>query len=190
MRMPRARALVGLVALSCGCKSSSVPGSAPPQLVTELYEAGPAAADSGASEDLSNVIVTLERTVCYGVCSDYTVTIHGDGAVEYVGRQFVGRRGRVTDRVPPGDVAALVKKLDAAHFDRLYVPIPCPKGIATDNPTSILTVDRGGGRVHRVEHYHGNLCAPPELSVLEVAVDEVAKTSRWTSCAPAEFCER
>lgn len=178
--------LLGLVA----CKSSSVPGSNPPQLVTELYEAGPTAADSGASIDASNVTITLERTVCYGVCADYTVTLHGDGAVEYVGRQFVGRRGRVTDRIAPDDVAELVKKLDAAHFDRLSVPVPCPKGMATDNPTAILTVDRGGGRSHRVEHYHGNFCAPPELDVLEVAVDEVARTSRWTSCAPSEFCAR
>lgn len=183
----RAHALALLV-LSCGCKTTASGPPAPPQLVTELYEAGPPA-DAGAPVEDTNVVVTLTRSVCYGTCPDYTVTLRGDGSVEYVGRQFVGKRGRATDKVPPADVLALVRKLDAAGFDRLAVPTPCPKGIATDNPTHTLTLERGG-RAHTVEHYMGNLCAPPVLVELEDAVDAAAKTQRWTSCAPQKWCER
>src|SRR5262252_8625610 len=39
--------------------------------------------------DLKAVTISLERTHCYGNCPAYTVTIHGDGRVEYAGKEYV-----------------------------------------------------------------------------------------------------
>lgn len=43
--------------------------------------------------EYEDVTITLERTVCFGVCPDYVVTVHGDGTVEYEGRNFVAVKG-------------------------------------------------------------------------------------------------
>lgn len=37
--------------------------------------------------DLSSATIELSRGPCYGSCAVYTVTVHGDGSIEYVGRQ-------------------------------------------------------------------------------------------------------
>lgn len=36
--------------------------------------------------DLKTLTIQLERTGCYGTCPAYSVTIHGDGRVEYNGK--------------------------------------------------------------------------------------------------------
>jgi hypothetical protein len=139
----------------------------------------------------SNLEISLERTVCYGVCPAYKVTLRGDGTVLYDGDKFVKVHGKVTDHVAPADVEALAQAFADAGFDKLNVPDPCSKGIATDNPTNRLTVVRGGKR-RTVEHYLGNQCAPPELSKLADAVDKTAHTDRWIRCGtgPRAYCNK
>ena len=43
--------------------------------------------------DLKTVTIQLERTGCYGTCPGYSVTIHGDGRVEYNGKSHVKEIG-------------------------------------------------------------------------------------------------
>jgi hypothetical protein len=56
------------------------------------------------------VEITLRRTVCYGFCPDYTVSISGDGQVRYEGRAFVNVVGQRTASIPPEDVARLLER--------------------------------------------------------------------------------
>jgi hypothetical protein len=146
--------------------------------------------DATVAKD-TNVEIILTRSVCYGVCPDYSVTILGDGTVTYVGNKFVAKHGRVADRVAPAEVEALVRQLDRAHFDALVVPDPCPQGMVTDNATNVITLRRNGHE-HIVHHYLGNRCAPKGLDALADAIDATANTARWVRCGkgPDAYCEK
>lgn len=147
-----------------------------------------AVADVSLPPSANGLSISLERTVCYGVCPSYVVTLQGDGTVLYEGRQFVKTKGKKTDKVSPSDVAALLAKLDRAGFDKLHVDDKCTM-ISTDHPTVTITVVRDGHK-HVVEHYTGNSCAPKVLTSLEDAIDAVAGTDRWVPCGvgSAKYC--
>lgn len=68
---------------------------------------------SGEYED---VTITLERTVCFGACPDYTVTIHGDGTVVYEGRNFVAVEGVQTAHISEEKVQKLVDEFYLIGF--------------------------------------------------------------------------
>src|SRR5712691_7505714 len=41
------------------------------------------------AQEQPQVVITLERTMCYGTCPAYTLRITGDGSVEYEGMRYV-----------------------------------------------------------------------------------------------------
>ncbi len=142
---------------------------------------------AAASSPLGTGVITMQRSVCFGVCPDYTVTVHEDGLVEYEGRQFVRTKGKRSWHVPVADAQALFTRFAAEKFTTLNVPQSCPM-IATDNPTTTTTLWRQGAR-HIVDHYHGNGCAPKVLDVLEKAVDDTARVKPVIECKPNGYCK-
>ncbi|HTC63570.1 MAG TPA: ankyrin repeat domain-containing protein [Candidatus Saccharimonadales bacterium] len=123
----------------------------------------------------SNVLITLERTGCFGTCPSYTVTVSTNGIV-FDGSAFVVAVGEHKDKVNADEVRNLAKRFIAADFysmDSTYV------ASVTDNPTFTLsiTVD---GRTKKVVDYVGSWKGMPAvISDLEVGVDKFASTSRW-----------
>ncbi len=75
------------------------------------YTPGPPAA---ARED--GTYVALERTVCFGYCPAYRITIHDDGRVHYQGQHFVKVCGPRDYRVDTADVTKLFAAFKAADF--------------------------------------------------------------------------
>jgi len=68
-------------------------------------------------QDLSDVVITLERTPCFGSCPVYSVTIRGDGRVEYIGKKFVRLTGRQDINVPVYKIQELVQQFyDIDYF--------------------------------------------------------------------------
>jgi hypothetical protein len=136
-----------------------------------------------AVQPADDVVITLERTTCFGSCPAYTVTVTGDGRVEYEGRRFVHDIGRKSATISRADVARLMRAVERARYfdleDRYTAPI-------TDNPTTITTV-RAAGRFKRVIDY---IVGPPALKDLEHAIDVVAGTSLWVIGANADSVRR
>ncbi len=132
-------------------------------------------------------LVKLERSECYGLCPAYVVEIGSDGAVAYDGKAFVALRGRATSRIDRAATAALAERFEKEGFFQLAWKDPCG-AVATDSPTSTITVVHGG-RKRTIVDYHGNGCMPPVLRDLEVEVDRVARTAAWVKC-DADSCER
>ena len=126
------------------------------------------------TQDARDVVITMQRTVCFGTCPAYTVTITGDGRVEYEGKQFVRVTGRATTTIPSADVAALVEAFEKAGYfnlnDRYTANI-------TDQPTTTTSI-RIGERFKQVIDYYG---APQVLKDLERQIDKVARTAQWVS---------
>jgi hypothetical protein len=122
------------------------------------------------------VRITLERSVCFGFCPDYTVSISGDGQVTYEGRRFVNVAGRQTATIPAAEVQRLLARFDAVGFDRLQDEY---RAHVTDLPTYIVTLERNG-RTKRVLDYGGVSAGMPEaMRDLQDEIDRTANTARW-----------
>ncbi|WP_415282862.1 DUF6438 domain-containing protein [Candidatus Nitrososphaera sp. FF02] len=126
----------------------------------------------GYSGDISDVEISLERTVCFGFCPDYTVTVFGDGTVVYEGRNYVAVEGEQRGQISKEDVRELVNEFYQVgffNFDDAYTDS------VTDLPsqTTSITID---GETKSVFRYGSK---PPKLIILEDKIDEIAQTEKW-----------
>ena len=137
------------------------------------------------------VVITLERTACFGACPAYSVRITGDGRVHFEGKEFVRVVGPADARIAPESVAALVAEFERIGFARLdaryesIVNADGSRSFVTDLPTTTTSI-RIGSELKRVVDYVG---APPALRALERRIDEVAKTQQWITVTPEVVAE-
>lgn len=123
----------------------------------------------------SRVIITLQRTGCYGTCPSYSVTVSTEGIV-FNGHSSVVATGKHKDIAKPEDVRALARKFIAADFysmDAIY------RAGVTDSPTYVLSISIDDHK-KEVEDYVGPWVGMPAvITELEDAVDSYARTERW-----------
>jgi hypothetical protein len=129
-------------------------------------------------------VITLERSVCFGTCPSYKVTVASDGTVTFEGRDFVKTKGTATAQVKPEDFQKLVKEFEKTKYfslDDKYEPGTPGCGVAATDLPSARTSIQMIGKMKSVSHYHG--CRESEvlrsLSVLERKIDEIAGTEKW-----------
>jgi hypothetical protein len=118
----------------------------------------------------------MTRTVCFGFCPAYTVSITGEGEVNYEGRSFVNVVGRQSATIPRADVARLVEQFDEIGFNSLRDEY---RANVSDMPTFTVVIERDGGRKHVIDY--GGLSAgmPESVRALQDEIDRVAGTARW-----------
>src|SRR2546427_11388530 len=63
-----------------------------------------------------DALITLERTVCYGPCPIYKLTIIADGTVTFEGRQNGKVKGLVKSRINRDDLRNLMAVVEAASY--------------------------------------------------------------------------
>jgi len=144
-------AAFGLLALSA-CETTSAPG------------------------DGGKVLITLERTPCFGFCPDYTVSIDGEGNVTYVGRRFVGVTGEQHGRASRADVQALLRAFDAVRFESLRDEY---RAHVTDLPSTIVTLTRNGHTKRVVDYAGVSVGMPQAMVAIEQQIDRAANTAPW-----------
>lgn len=131
---------------------------------------GPTTTPSGAAT------ITLTRSVCFGFCPDYTVSINQDGLVSYEGRRYVNVEGPQTDQIEPAAVQALLARFDAVNFMSLQNEY---RAHVSDMPTYTITLVRNG-RTKTVVDYGGPGAGMPQaVRELEDEIDRVANTQQW-----------
>jgi Domain of unknown function (DUF6438) len=132
--------------------------------------------------DLKTVTIQLERTACLGTCPEYSVTIHGDGRVEYNGKGHVKRMGTREGRIETDKIRALASVFAKMKFWEIaedYSAAKCKGSVCTDMATAITELNIRGV-THRVRHYYGCGSAPRSLFDLESAIDKSANSEQWT----------
>lgn len=136
-----------------------------------------------SDDDLRMLTIRLERTQCYGTCPEYTVTIHGDGLVEYVGKQHVKIKESKNGRIDPAAIKNLATQFAQARFLSQpgddYSRAKCKCRFCTDMATAIVEINLGS-LSHRVNHYYGCGCPRRALFDLESAIDKAANSEQWT----------
>jgi hypothetical protein len=123
-------------------------------------------------EDLSDLVITMERTPCFGFCPAYTVTINGDGTVQYVGRSNVEVEGEQTGQIAEEDLRALVQMFYDVDFWNMQDRY---EDNVTDLPSTTTTIILNG-ETKSVYDYYG---APEELHELEQMIDQVSGAEAW-----------
>jgi hypothetical protein len=133
--------------------------------------------------------MTLERTVCFGTCPEYTVAVSGNGTVRYDGRRFVQVEGAQERQISREVVETLLREfymIDFFHMRPEYMEgrdilvdadgtVHETGHMVTDLPTTIVTLTIGAyGK--RVRAYYG---APESVYTLATHIDEAAGTAAW-----------
>ena len=127
------------------------------------------------SQENSDVTITLERTICYGSCPAYRITISSNGKVVYEGLKFVMTEGIQESSISQEKITELISEFKQIEFFSL------PDYIAhnmTDMPSAILSLSMDGV-TKTVKHYFGDRDAPKELFLLENKVDIIVNSKQW-----------
>ncbi|MCC6328557.1 MAG: hypothetical protein IT174_08575 [Acidobacteria bacterium] len=145
-----------------------------------------------------DLVITLWRSTCFGSCPSYSLTIATDLTVKFVPLGNPAHRGEgpapslpLMGSVTADDLRTLLAEIDKISFWSLgnnygntgksKTGPTCPK-YATDNPSAAITIERNGKK-KTVSHYLG--CSGTQvlddLEKLENKIDEIAKTTEWTS---------
>ena len=131
-------------------------------------------------------VITLERTVCFGTCPAYKLTIFSDGVVQYEGKRYVKKVGLAYGRISRAKLNALVLEFQNIYYFNLpeaFTPgsKQCPQG-ATDMPTAITSLT-WQGKSKTITHYHGCFegSTVKLLTELENKIDKVVKIKQWTA---------
>jgi hypothetical protein len=127
-------------------------------------------------QDWNSIKITLERTVCYGMCPSYKVELHGDGTVLYEGRSSVAVKGSQSASVPQANIAELVKLFEQADYYSLRSEY---KSGITDNPTQTTSIEIDGQRKQVVDYVGLYLGMPVSVTKLEEAIDRLSGDARW-----------
>lgn len=140
---------------------------------------------SSGADTVSSETIQLQRTICYGSCPAYTITIYSDGEITWQGESFVAYKGERNIRVDPKVFESALALLEKAAFRSFATRYQrderdgCER-LVTDSPNAVITV-KTSTYEHRVWHYHGCEGFPreSELINLEDELDELLGSERW-----------
>ena len=118
------------------------------------------------------VVLSLQRTPCFGACPVYLVEVLGDGTLRFRGERHVKVKEPIDFKLDEATMRALLTRVERTPFATWP---DFMKQTSSDAPTVVLTF-----KGHTVRHYRGDLDAPEELTRLEDDVDVILGTERWT----------
>ena len=120
--------------------------------------------------------ISIERTVCYGMCPAFTLRLTSDGNVEYIGRSDAAFKGHRQGKLDANAFHRLARAAtDIGYFD-LKDSYSCS---VTDNPTVYVSATKNGTR-KLIRHYAPELSGPARLSLFEQAIDAVVPSIHWS----------
>ena len=132
-----------------------------------------------------SLTIEMWHSNCQAGCPVYKVTVHGNGAVEYVGEQFVKVRGAQASSLNEEQMQAVLVGFDRADFFSLedqafawgYHTARVNVRIAVDGKTKAVSSDM----------YHIGAKSGLQAKFVEAAanLDKVIGTDRWVKCDEA-----
>lgn len=131
-----------------------------------------------------DLVITLERTVCYGICPSYKLTIKANGAVAFDGREFVKQKGLIHSKISQDRVRSLVSEFEKTKFFSLRNSYSTTgdgcQEVYTDHPSVTIAILMNG-RTKQVRHYQGcrGISVLETLTNLETLIDKVVESDQW-----------
>lgn len=127
----------------------------------------------------TDTLVHMERTICFGTCPSYELTILKNGSVIFIGKEFVQQEGRAEGMISDEDMEELISAIRTSHFMEITSNPECQSRM-TDHPSVFLTIQLNG-KENNVTHYQGckGFDHEDDLYDLEEAIDRLAGTQKW-----------
>lgn len=138
--------------------------------------------------------IVLERTLCFGTCSAYRLSLTRGGLVAFESHNPGDTTRHAQGTVPPTSLSLLTASADSLGFDSLPDTIInsktlCPSA-ATDLPTATITIFRPSS-TKRVVDYRGCGVFTEDgasailrgLRVFEARIDTIAGSKQWVQPA-------
>ena len=122
------------------------------------------------------LVITLERTACFGTCPVYSLKIKGDGSVIYSGVDFVQTQGIHEGTISMDAIERLITEFEKADYFSLndsYTNF----GVS-DMPSANTSISIGD-KTKAIKHYLGDRSAPEKLTELENKIDEIVNSAQW-----------
>jgi hypothetical protein len=139
------------------------------------------------AKDRESLRIELFHSGCFGSCPVYTITVHGNGEVDYLGRMDVKECGKRSDSISEGQLLDILRELDQVHFfaleDRAFLWPP-------DVPSVWVTVN-ADGKTKRVAAPKSG--AGPKDGAFATFVraagriDEIVGSEKWIE--PKGYCD-
>lgn len=126
----------------------------------------------GFSGNTEGVVITMERTPCFGACPAYHLTVFGNGTVIYNGYSSVAVTGEQTSQISQEQVRELVNEFYKAGFFTLrdkYIEN------VTDLPSTTTSISIGDETKSVYRYGFG----PERLVQLEDKIDEITGANEW-----------
>lgn len=134
--------------------------------------------------------VVLERTLCYGTCPAYRLTVRSNGTLRFQSRNRRDEGAVVQDSVNPFILDVIAHRADAIGFAEFPAKIAADRVLcrdsATDHPTIIIALF--GAHAKQVEYYTGcyTVCCNHStddslrrLAQFAAQIDSLTRSSRW-----------
>jgi hypothetical protein len=142
-----------------------------------------------ACRDMDSLVIQMSRGPCRGLCPHYTLTIHGNGAVEYDGAEFVNAKGHHEGKINNEQLIRVLQSLDNARLSAL-------EDRAFDwcfDSSSVAVWAVAGGRTSRVISDGGCVGAKsgPQDRFVQATreIDLAVGTDQWVLC-DGHSCQR
>jgi hypothetical protein len=133
-------------------------------------------------KDWSSLRITLRRTMCYGICPSYSLTVLGDGSVVYNGDAYVQYCGEFRGHVAQEAVRQLVQLFKRADYFNTFDRYEMGMTDGTTLTTSIAFDDKSKS----VADYSGIWVGMPEsIMDIEDGLDHLAGPKVWAKAADA-----
>jgi hypothetical protein len=134
------------------------------------------------AKNRDSLIIEMWRSDCQMRCPVYKITVHGNGAVEYLGEQSVKVRGAQTSSLNEEQVQAILVGFDRSDFfsleDQAFA-----RGYHTARVSVRVTVD---GKTKEVtsDTYHVGAKSGLQAKFVDAAsnLDKIIGTDRWVKC--------
>ncbi len=130
--------------------------------------------------------ITLNRTICYGSCPAYSLTIAASGKVAFEGRSFTGTIGKAEGKIDQKAIKELTGEFIKADFFNLKDNYSREKDgcreVWTDHPSETISITVNAKK-KTVSHYFGckNVTgnALQRITKLGERIDELVKSDKW-----------
>ncbi|NSW90363.1 MAG: hypothetical protein HPY74_06760 [Firmicutes bacterium] len=123
--------------------------------------------------------VKLQRTMCFGTCPVYTVTVDKEGNVKYYGEMFVYKSDEHHWKISMRKVKQLNDLIVEFGFESfIYEP---GDEFITDCPSCITTVKYSNGKTKEIDHYYGHVLIDDSLTAFEKMIERIIGTKRYVN---------
>lgn len=118
-----------------------------------------------------NLIISMERTPCYGRCPIYEIKIYDDGLLLYSGKKFVEKEGSAYRKLSTQDIENLKTAFTTADFFNLSKSYPDSGRVPSDLPSIIISYKQNILEKTVTDHrFH----TPESLTAIEKRIDSAA----------------